>query len=113
MDLVPLEDDMLSLELPMNFAHHLLQDDDNYKINVQYSLHRLEAVYGRVEHKFGLGKVAKEIIGRVEKNTLNIDQSASTPNADAEIDALIMVDRDVDLISPFCVNQKQKLKFLI
>ena len=105
MDLVPLEDDMLSLELPNNFAHHLLQDDDNYKINVQYSLHRLEAVYGRIEHKFGLGKVAKEIITRVEKNTLNIDQSASTPSADAEIDALIMIDRDVDLISPFCVNQ--------
>lgn len=59
MDLIPLEDDLLSLELDDNFAHHLLQDDDTYKVYVQYSLHRLEAVYGRIEHKFGLGKVSK------------------------------------------------------
>lgn len=32
MDLIPLEDDMLSLELNGNFAHHLLQDDDTYKV---------------------------------------------------------------------------------
>lgn len=34
MDLIPLEEDLLSLELPNNFAHHMLQDDDTYKIYV-------------------------------------------------------------------------------
>ena len=34
MDLIPLEDDMLSLELNDNFASHLLQDDDTYKVYV-------------------------------------------------------------------------------
>ena len=66
MDLIPLEDDMLSMELPNNFAHHMLQDDDTYKVYVQYSLHRLESVYGRIEHKFGLGKISKQIITRIE-----------------------------------------------
>lgn len=73
MDLIPLEEDMLSLELPDNFKHHMLQDDDTYKVYVQYSLHRLEAVYGKIEHKFALGRTSTEIIKRVEKNTLNID----------------------------------------
>jgi hypothetical protein len=59
MDLVPLEDDMLSLELPNNFAHHMMQDDDTYKVYVQYSINRLEAVYGKIENKFGLGKISK------------------------------------------------------
>lgn len=106
MDLIPLEDDLLSLELDDNFAHHLLQDDDSYKVYVQYSIHRLEAVFGRIEHKFGLGKTSKQIITRIEKNTLNIDQANAAQGQDlAEIDAMIMIDRDVDLISPFCVSQ--------
>jgi len=73
MDLIPLEEDLLSLELNGNFANHLLQDDDTYKVYVQYSIHRLEAVYGKIEHKFGLGKISKQIIERIESNTLNID----------------------------------------
>ena len=37
---------------------------------------------------------------------MNIDQTNSAQaNESAEIDALIMMDRDVDLISPFCVSQ--------
>lgn len=46
MDLVALEEDLLSLELPDNFAHHMLQDDDEYKVYVQYSITKLEAIYG-------------------------------------------------------------------
>lgn len=34
MDLVPLEDDLLSLELAGNFAHYALRDDDSYKVYV-------------------------------------------------------------------------------
>jgi len=59
MDLVPLDDDLLSLEQPDNFLHHMLQDDDSYKVYVQYSIHRLESVYGKIHHKFGIGKIAK------------------------------------------------------
>jgi hypothetical protein len=75
-------------------------------VYVQYSLHRLEAVYGKIEHKFGFGKTSKQIINRIEKNTLNIDQTNPAQGQESsEIDALIMLDRDVDLISPFCVSQ--------
>ena len=46
MDLVPLEEDVLSNELAGNFAHYMLQDDDSYKIYVQTSINRLETVFG-------------------------------------------------------------------
>lgn len=49
MELIPLENDMLSMELPNNFARHMLEDDDTYKIYVQYSIHKLEAVYGKIK----------------------------------------------------------------
>jgi hypothetical protein len=34
MDLIPLEEDLLSLELTDNFAHYMLGDDDSYKVYV-------------------------------------------------------------------------------
>jgi hypothetical protein len=107
MDLVPLEDDLLSLEQPDNFAHHMLQDDDIYKVYVQQSVHRLEAVYGRIGTKMAIGKISQQIINRVELNTLNIDQGSGggLVGQEQEIDGLIMIDRDVDPITPFCCNQ--------
>ena len=46
MDLIPLEEDLLSLELADNFAHYTLQDDDAYKVYVQSSINRIETVFG-------------------------------------------------------------------
>ena len=34
MDFVVLDDDLLSLELPDNFMHFMLEDDDTYKVTV-------------------------------------------------------------------------------
>lgn len=38
LDLLQLDDDLLSMELPRSFANHVLDDDDSYKIYVQSSL---------------------------------------------------------------------------
>jgi len=55
MDLVPLEDDLLSLELPNSFAHYCLGDDDSYKIYIQNSINRLESVFGAIKYKYAKG----------------------------------------------------------
>ena len=55
MDLVPLEDDLLSLELADNFAHYALGDDDSYKVYVQNSINRIETVFGPIKHKYAKG----------------------------------------------------------
>lgn len=34
LDLLQMDDDLLSLELPRSFANHLLDDDDSYKVYV-------------------------------------------------------------------------------
>ena len=80
-DLVPLSDDLLSLEQPENFKHYLTQDDDNYKVYVQWSIHRLESIFGQIPYKFGLGKNSKQIINRIASNTLNVDQTAGSYGA--------------------------------
>jgi hypothetical protein len=38
LDLLQIDEDLLSMELPRSFANHLLDDDDSYKIYVQSSL---------------------------------------------------------------------------
>ena len=55
MDLIPLEEDVLSLELTDNFAHYMLGDDDSYKIYIQNSINRLESVFGIIKYKFAKG----------------------------------------------------------
>jgi hypothetical protein len=55
MDLIPLEEDLLSLELNENFSHYLLGDDDSYKVYVQNSINRIESVFGQIKFKYAKG----------------------------------------------------------
>lgn len=93
------------MELPNSFANHLLDDDDSYKIYVQSSLQRIETVFGKIKYKFAKGPVSAMIVNKL--NAINATTSFSQVQGqqDSEIDCLIMLDRTVDLISPFCVQQ--------
>lgn len=102
MDLIPLEEDLLSLELADNFAHYMLGDDDSYKIFVQTSINRLESVFGQIKYKFAKGDDAVQILNRMKDMAPPIDHTGGS--AESEIDVMILLDRNVDLVSPFCVN---------
>jgi len=104
LDLLPLEDDLLSLELPDNFARNLLQDDGAYKIYVQNSIARLEQIYGTIRCKVGKGDHSSMILARLKEQakSKSQDELLSQPS---EIDGLFLIDRQVDLVSPFCFNQ--------
>lgn len=65
MDLIPLEEDLLSLEMADNFAHYMLGDDDNYKVYVQTSINRLETVFGPIKYKFAKGDDSSQILSRI------------------------------------------------
>jgi hypothetical protein len=67
MDLIPLEDDLLSLELADNFFHYLLGDDDSYKIYVQNSINRIETVFGPIKYKYAKGDDACQILNRLRE----------------------------------------------
>lgn len=105
MDLIPLEDDLLSLELNGNFAHYMLQDDDAYKVYVKDSINRIEAVFGPMKYKFAKGTDSCQILRRIKETAPIADAGAGGNGPESEIDCLLMIDREVDLVSPFCVNQ--------
>jgi len=67
MDLIPLEDDLLSLEMNDNFAHYLLEDDDSYKIYVQNSINRIESAFGSIKFKYAKGSSSCQILKRLKE----------------------------------------------
>ena len=69
LDFLMLEDDLMSLELPDDFRHFLLADDDTYQVYVQNSINRLETIYGKIKYKYAKGNIAKLIISRLHKQS--------------------------------------------
>ena len=108
MDLIPLSDDLLSLELVDNFSHYMLQDDDNYKVYIKDSIARIESVFGQIKYKFAKGNDACQILRRIKESAPLPDQGQGQ---EPEIDALLLIDREIDLVSPFCVNQTYEGQF--
>jgi hypothetical protein len=75
MDLIPLEDDLLSLEMNDNFAHYMLQDDDSYKVYVKDSIARIESVFGQIKYKFAKGSDSCQILRRIKESAALPDQN--------------------------------------
>jgi len=67
LDLILLEDDLLSLEMPDSFKSLLLGDDDTYKIYVRDSLMRIEKVMGKIKFKYSKGTISTQILGMLSK----------------------------------------------
>ena len=108
LDFVLLEEDLMSLELPDDFRHFMLADDDTYQVYVQNSINRLETIYGKIKYKYAKGNIASLITRRLSEQQQGrqlIQDTATGGATDAEIESLILIDRTVDLISPFCVQQ--------
>lgn len=75
LDLLQLDEDLMSLELPKSFANLLLDDDDTQKIYVQSSLQRIETVFGKIKYKFAKGPVSSKIVNNL--NAINATTSFS------------------------------------
>lgn len=66
-------------------------------------MQRLETVFGKIKYKFAKGNISSRLINRInEKNATS--SYAMMAGEQSEIDCLIMMDRSVDLVSPFCVQ---------
>lgn len=90
------------MELPRSYANFMLDDDDNYKVYVFSSILRLETIFGPIQHKFAKGKQSVRILEKLRTQQVQPQHEQAEHR---EIDAMIMLDRDVDLVSPFCIQQ--------
>lgn len=58
-----------------------------------------------MKYKFAKGTDSCQILRRIKETAPIADAGAGGNGPESEIDCLLMIDREIDLVSPFCVNQ--------
>lgn len=103
LDWVPLEDDLLSLELPNAFKELTVDRDRSSLFYVARALHNLQQQWGTIPHIKGKGDAAAAVQRIMSK--LRMEQGKDVPLAGPDgVDTLILLDRSVDMATPMCTQ---------
>ncbi|XP_062845979.1 vacuolar protein sorting-associated protein 33B [Trichomycterus rosablanca] len=96
--LLPLDDDIISLELPEFFRDNFLDGDQRWVTTVGSALHLLHSLYGPFSKVYGIGRSAKMVYESWREQVENGEQKAQQPM----IGNIFLIDRDVDYVTPLC-----------
>ncbi|XP_014663924.1 PREDICTED: vacuolar protein sorting-associated protein 33B-like isoform X2 [Priapulus caudatus] len=96
---LPLDSDLLSLEMPGFFRSFFLDGDQTYVHTVADALINLQSVFGTIPNVYAIGNCSKMVYDMME--TLREDRGAPAALKN-EIGHLVLIDRDVDYITPLC-----------
>ncbi|KAI9592484.1 vacuolar protein sorting-associated protein 33A [Syncephalis fuscata] len=107
-DMIPLDTDLLSLELKDTFKGLYIDGDYSSLYNVARAVMRLQTEYGFFPRILGKGDMAKVLTDillqmRRELATQNevVKEGASLS---VVVDSLVIIDRSIDLVSPLCTQ---------
>ena len=103
LDLIPFDDDLLSLELDGSFRECFLDGDPTSLFHVARSLMKLQDYFGMFPKILGIGdssKLVKDMLIRM-RNERGPSESSIIP----EIESLILIDRQVDMVTPMVTQQ--------
>ncbi|KAG6558151.1 hypothetical protein Mapa_000332 [Marchantia paleacea] len=100
--LIPFDEDVLSLELDMAFKETKVDGDLSALWYLGRAITLLQSQFGVIPNIKGKGKAAVQVA-----DILNRMQREQMPDANAavvtpEIDTMILIDRQVDLVTPMC-----------
>lgn len=103
LDLIPLDDDVLTLELDTGFKELFIEDDKTLLHTVAASIVKLQTIFGmipRVKYKGAMAKIVWDKMAHFKRE----QEVAGNPIGvlDPEIDTLVLLDRTVDLTTPMC-----------
>ncbi|TIA83950.1 hypothetical protein E3P98_00483 [Wallemia ichthyophaga] len=109
---IPIEDDLLSLEYENSYVDYFLNGDSSLLYDSSTAILTLEKEFGAFPIAVGKGKAAEELIPlikrrRMEEHLLHSDNKREVENlnhASSTFDALVVVDRSTDLITPMCIQ---------
>eukprot|EP01137_Pigoraptor_chileana_P014765 Opistho-2@69810 len=100
LDILPYDYDLLSMDLETSYRECALDGDRTSLFYVARALMKLQAMYGTIPQIFGKGSCAKtvaEMLVRMRRETPITDGIVAP-----KIDSLLLIDREVDLITPLC-----------
>ncbi|XP_078236973.1 vacuolar protein sorting-associated protein 33B isoform X1 [Pogona vitticeps] len=98
--LLPLDDDILSMELPEFFRDYFLEGDQRWISTVAQALQLLNSLFGPFTKTYGIGRCAKMVheLWREITEETEVDNAGQKP----EIGPVFLIDRDVDYVTPLC-----------
>lgn len=97
--LVPFDDDVLSLEIEGVFKQCYIDGDTSSLHVVAASLHRLQKVLGLIPNLKSKGAAARKVLQKL-LHLRREDSREPYPTKSGGIDTLVVLDREVDLVSP-------------
>ncbi|KAF8336635.1 Sec1-like protein [Cantharellus anzutake] len=102
LEFIPLEDDLISLELDRVWREIYLDGDESSIFYASQSLMTIQQAYGLFPRILGKGDGAKKLVELLvrSKPAPSSRTPATLTNVSEAIDSLIIIDRNVDLITP-------------
>ncbi|PFX32978.1 Vacuolar protein sorting-associated protein 33A [Stylophora pistillata] len=98
LELIPLDGDVLSLEMESSFKECYLENDFTSLFYVANSLMTLQTLYGTIPKIYAKGKMSKHVLDMMMRKKR---EAADTENqVSPQIDTLLLIDRNVDLLTP-------------
>ncbi|XP_063106126.1 vacuolar protein sorting-associated protein 33B isoform X5 [Cavia porcellus] len=98
--LLPLDVDLLSMELPEFFRDYFLEGDQRWINTVAQALHLLSTLYGPFPNSYGIGRCAK--MSYELWRTLEEEEESETKSRRPEIGHIFLLDRDTDFVTALC-----------
>eukprot|EP01132_Coremiostelium_polycephalum_P003640 gene3640-4532_t len=102
LDIIAFDSDVLSLELPKAYRNCILDHDYSSLYFVAKSIMKIQSMFGLISHIKGIGPCSKMVSEHLSRMKTEWDKVGDTPPYSTEIDSLILMDRDVDMITPMC-----------
>lgn len=96
--LLPLDDDIISLELPEFFRDNFVEGDQRWVRTAGSALHLLHSLYGPFSKVYGIGRCSKMAYESWREQVEEGEQKTRQ----AEIGNVFLIDRDVDFVTPLC-----------
>ena len=102
LELIPLDSDVLSMEWDSAFRELYLDGDTSHLYSIARSLMKLQAVYGLIPVVKGKGNQAKHVWQLMQRMRRDwpIQPHSQLNTATEPISALLLVDRNIDVITP-------------
>ncbi|XP_044135433.1 vacuolar protein sorting-associated protein 33B [Bufo gargarizans] len=98
--LLPLDDDIISMELPEFYRDYFLEGDQRWIGTVARALHLLNSIFGPMSKVYGIGRCAK-MTYEMWKELLD-EEEVIQKERKPDLGLVFMIDRDVDYITPLC-----------
>ncbi|XP_018108671.1 vacuolar protein sorting-associated protein 33B isoform X2 [Xenopus laevis] len=98
--LLPLDDDVISMELPEFYRDYFLEGDQRWVGTVAKALHLLNSIFGPVSKTYGIGRCSKMVFD-LWRDLLEEDER-DQKERQSDLGVVFMIDRDVDYVTPLC-----------